>query len=276
MPPALLGIDWLDPEKLLEVGGWVALVLAVAFVFLETGVLVLAFLPGDSLLFTVGLFSATGIINIPIWLTCLVLFVAAVAGDQLGFTIGRKLGPSIFKREKSRFFNPQNVQRTHEFFEKHGPKAIIIARFLPVFRAFVPAAAGVGKMTRRHFLTYNVIGALLWAVGVTLLGYFLGKIPFVREYSEVFIIVLVLIPGIPILIELFRAFRNWRANRRSAETGDTAAAQTPAAQAPAAEAAVAQTPTAQAPAAQTPAAQTPAAPERAETARPPQSSETAE
>ena len=213
--PALFGIDWLDPETLLKAGGWAALILAIAFVFLETGVLVLAFLPGDSLLFTVGLFSATGIIDVPIWLTCLLLFTAAVAGDQTGFTIGRKLGPAVFNREKSRFFNPQNVQRTHEFFEKHGPKAIIIARFLPVFRAFVPAAAGVGEMSRRHFLTYNVIGALLWAVGVTLLGYFLGQIPFVREYSEIFIIVLVLIPGIPILIELFKAFNAWRAGRRA-------------------------------------------------------------
>ena len=213
--PALFGIDWLDPETLLKAGGWAALILAIAFVFLETGVLVLAFLPGDSLLFTVGLFSATGIIDVPIWLTCLLLFTAAVAGDQTGFTIGRKLGPAVFNREKSRFFNPQNVQRTHEFFEKHGPKAIIIARFLPIFRAFVPAAAGVGEMSRRHFLTYNAIGALLWAVGVTLLGYFLGQIPFVREYSEIFIIVLVLIPGIPILIELFKAFNAWRAGRRS-------------------------------------------------------------
>ena len=216
VPPALFGIDWLDPETLLKAGGWAALILAIAFVFLETGVLVLAFLPGDSLLFTVGLFSATGIIDVPIWLTCILLFTAAVAGDQTGFTIGRKLGPAIFNREKSRFFNPQNVQRTHEFFEKHGPKAIIIARFLPIFRAFVPAAAGVGEMSRRHFLTYNVIGALLWAVGVTLLGYFLGQIPFVREYSEIFIIVLVLIPGIPILIELYKAFSAWRAKRRAA------------------------------------------------------------
>jgi membrane-associated protein len=214
--PALLGIDWLDPETLLRMGGWAALILAVAFVFLETGVLVLAFLPGDSLLFTVGLFSATGIIDVPIWITCIVLFAAALAGDQVGFTIGRKLGPAVFKREKSRFFNPENVQRTHEFFEKHGPKAIVIARFLPIFRAFVPAAAGVGNMTRSHFLTYNAIGALLWAVGVTLLGYFLGQIPFVREYSEVFIIVLVLIPGIPILIELWKAFRGWQRNRRAA------------------------------------------------------------
>lgn len=216
-PPALLGIDWLDPETLLKAGGWVALVLACAFVFLETGVLVLAFLPGDSLLFTVGLFSATGIIDVPIWITCILLFIFAFAGDQMGFMIGRKLGPTIFNRPKSRFFNPENIARTHEFFEKHGPKAIIIARFLPIFRAFVPAAAGVGKMHYRHFVAYNAIGALLWGVGVTLLGFFLGQIPFVRDYSEVFIIVLVLIPGIPILIELFRAYSAYRAKRRAAE-----------------------------------------------------------
>lgn len=215
--PALLGIDWLDPETLLKAGGWAALILACAFVFLETGVLVLAFLPGDSLLFTVGLFTATGVIDIPIWITCVLLFIFAFAGDQMGFMIGRKLGPAIFKKEKSRLFNPENVARTHEFFEKHGPKAIIIARFLPVFRAFVPAAAGIGRMSHRHFASYNAIGALLWAVGVTLIGFFLGQIPIVEKYSEVVIIVLVLIPGIPILIETIRAYSSWRAKRASAE-----------------------------------------------------------
>lgn len=214
LPPALLGIDWLDPETLLKAGGWAALILACAFVFLETGVVVLSFLPGDSLLFTVGLFTATGIIDIPIWITCLMLFAFAFAGDQMGFMLGRKLGPAIFKREKSRFFNPENVARTHAFFEKHGPKAIVIARFLPVIRGFVPAAAGVGHMRYRHFVAYNAIGALLWGVGVTLLGFYLGQIPFVREYSEIFIIVLVLIPGVPILIEAIKTFKAWRQRRR--------------------------------------------------------------
>lgn len=213
----LLGIDWLDPETLLEVGGWAALILAIAFVFLETGVIVLAFLPGDSLLFTVGLFTATGVIDVPIWITCLFLFVAAFAGDQVGFMLGRKAGPAIFKREKSRFFNPENVERTHEFFEKHGPKAIIIARFLPVFRAFIPAAAGIGNMTYRRFIAYNCVGALLWAVGVTLLGYFLGGIEWVRNYSEYIIITLVLLPGIPILIEAIKGFKAWRRNRKVTE-----------------------------------------------------------
>lgn len=217
--PALLGIDWLDPETLLRAGGWIALILACAFVFLETGVIVLSFLPGDSLLFTVGLFSATGIIDVPIWITCLLLFVCAFAGDQMGFMLGRKVGPAIFKREKSRFFNPENVVRTHAFFEKHGSKAIVIARFLPVFRGFVPPAAGVGQMRYRAFVIYNAVGALLWAVGVTLIGYFLGQIPLVRQYSEIFIIVLVLIPGIPILIEAIRAFGAWRRRRQAARSG---------------------------------------------------------
>lgn len=224
--PALLGIDWLDPETLLRAGGWVALILACLFVFLETGVVVLAFLPGDSLLFTVGLFSATGpggvpIIDIPIWITCSVLFVFAFLGDQMGFMIGRKIGPALFNRPKSKLFNPENVERTHAFFEKHGPKAIIIARFLPIIRGFVPAAAGIGHMTYRRFVAYNAIGALLWAVGVTLLGYFLGQIPFVQEYSEIFIIVLVLIPGIPILVEIWRGLRSWWAKRRAGEVDAT-------------------------------------------------------
>jgi membrane-associated protein len=219
--PWLFGIDWLDPEVLLDVGGWAALILACAIVFLETGVLVLAFLPGDSLLFTVGLFTATGVIDVPIWITCTLLFIFAFAGDQMGFMIGRKLGPAIFKREQSRFFNPENVARTHMFFEKHGPMAIVIARFLPIFRAFVPAAAGVGHMRYKTFIVYNAIGALLWAVGITLLGFWLGQIPFVREYSEYFIIALVLLPGIPIVIEVVRGFRSALAKRRASVGSDS-------------------------------------------------------
>lgn len=218
--PALLGIDWLDPETLLKVGGWAALIIAIIFVFVETGVLVLAFLPGDSLLFTVGLFTATGIIEVPIALTVTLIFIAAFAGDQMGFMIGRKLGPAIFSRKKSRLFNPENVAKTHEFFEKHGPKAIIIARFLPVFRAFVPAAAGVGNMTYKRFVWYNAVGALLWGVGVTLLGFYLGQIPWVQKYSEIIIIVLVLIPGIPILIETIKAVKIWMRKKRETTAGE--------------------------------------------------------
>ncbi|GAA3590598.1 VTT domain-containing protein [Klugiella xanthotipulae] len=216
MYPALLGIDWLDPEWLISWFGPFVLVGVCAIVFLETGVLVLSFLPGDSLLFTVGLFTATGVIPYPIWVVAPLIFLSAFAGDQLAYTLGRRIGPSIFNREKSRFFNPENVERTHEFFEKYGGKAIIIVRFLPIFRAFVPVAAGVGKMPRRHFAAYNAIGAFLWAIGVTLIGFFLGQIEFVRNYSEYFIIAMVLIPGIPILIEMYRGFRSTMRKRAAA------------------------------------------------------------
>lgn len=204
---AIPGLDWLDAEWLLEAfQTWLGpfMILAVAAViFIETAVIVLSFLPGDSLLFTLGLLTATGYITTPLWVTALLLFAAAFAGDQMAFTLGRRLGPKIFAREKSKFFNPENVAKTEQFFAKHGGKAIILARFLPVFRAFVPAAAGVGNMTHRHFALYNSIGALLWTTGLVCLGFFLGQIPFVQKYSEYFIIGIILISGIPILREIW-------------------------------------------------------------------------
>ncbi len=205
MLPMLFGIDVLDADWLIRWFGPFVLVGVASIVFVETGLLVLSFLPGDSLLFTVGLLTATGFIGFPIWITASVIFVAAFAGDQLAYYIGRKAGPAVFKREQSRFFNPENVERTNAFFEKHGGKAIIIARFLPIFRAFVPVAAGVGRMPYRTFVMYNIIGAFLWGVGLTLLGYFLGQIAFVEKYAEFFIIAIVLLSGIPILVELFKA-----------------------------------------------------------------------
>ncbi|WGD36837.1 VTT domain-containing protein [Lysinibacter sp. HNR] len=218
MLPFLFGIDWLDPDWLIHWLGPFVLIGVCAIVFLETAVLVLSFLPGDSLLFTVGLLTATGFIQYPIWVTAPAIFIAAFLGDQVAYTLGRKIGPSIFNREKSRFFNPENVARTHAFFDKYGGKAIIIARFLPVFRAFVPAAAGVGKMPRRRFALFNVIGALLWGVGVTLLGYFLGQVEFVANYAEYFIIGIVLISGIPLLVEISKAFLRSRAKGKEPVT----------------------------------------------------------
>ena len=181
----------------------------------ETGLIVLSFLPGDSLLFTVGLLTATGFVDFPIWLTAGVIFVAAFAGDQLAYFLGRQAGPAIFKRKESKFFNPENVERTNAFFEKHGGKAIILARFLPVFRAFVPVAAGVGRMSYRTFISFNLIGAFLWGVGLTLVGFFLGQIEFVAKYSEFFIIGIILLSGIPILLELSKAGRTALATRRT-------------------------------------------------------------
>lgn len=214
MLPHLFGIEFLDAEWLITWFGPLVLVGVAAVVFIETGFIVLSFLPGDSLLFTVGLLTATGFIGFPLWVTMSVIFVAAFAGDQLAYYIGRKAGPAVFKREQSRLFNPQNVERTNEFFEKHGGKAIILARFLPIFRAFVPVAAGVGRMQYRTFITFNLIGAFAWGVGLTLLGFFLGQIEFVAEYSEYFIIGIVLVSGIPILMELYKAGKAKLSSRR--------------------------------------------------------------
>ncbi|MDJ0347873.1 VTT domain-containing protein [Cryobacterium sp. PH29-G1] len=216
MLPTLLGIDFLDSDWLIHSFGSFVLLGVAAVVFIETGFIVLSFMPGDSLLFTVGLLTATGVVPLPIWVTCLVVFVAAFAGDQLAFLIGRKAGPAVFSREKNRFFNPKNVERTNAFFAKHGGKSIILARFLPIFRAFVPVAAGVGKMRYRSFVTYNAIGAFAWGVGLTLVGFFLGQFEFVATYSEYFIIGIILVSGIPILTELSKAARTTLKERRAA------------------------------------------------------------
>ena len=207
MNPLLFGIEFLDADWLIRWFGPFVLLGVAAIVFVETGFIVLSFLPGDSLLFTVGLLTATGFVNFPLWVTVSVIFVAAFAGDQLAYAIGRKAGPAIFKRQESRLFNPENVERTNAFFTKHGGKAIILARFLPVFRAFVPVAAGVGRMRYRTFVVYNLIGAFAWGVGLTLVGFLLGQIEFVAKYSEYFIIGIVLLSGVPILSELYKAGR---------------------------------------------------------------------
>ncbi|TFD11351.1 DedA family protein [Cryobacterium sp. TMT4-10] len=213
MHPTLFGIDFLDSGWLIGWFGSFVLLGVAAVVFIETGFIVLSFLPGDSLLFTVGLLTATGDVPFPFWVTCLVIFVAAFSGDQLAYYIGRKAGPAVFSREQNRFFNPQNVERTNAFFAKHGGKSVIIARFLPVFRAFVPVAAGVGKMSYRTFVLYNLAGSFLWGVGLTLVGFVLGQIEFVAKYSEFFIIAIVLMSGIPILTELYRGVRSSRRAR---------------------------------------------------------------
>ncbi|MBC7723313.1 MAG: VTT domain-containing protein [Burkholderiaceae bacterium] len=206
--PLLFGIDFLDADWLIRWFGPFILIGVASVVFIETGFIVLSFLPGDSLLFTVGLLTATGVVPVPIYVTAGVIFVAAFAGDQLAYYIGRKAGPAVSRRQESRLFNPENVERTNAFFAKHGGKAIIMARFLPVFRAFVPVAAGVGRMPYRSFVFYNLVGAFLWGVGLTLVGFFLGQIDFVARYAEYFIIGIVLLSGVPILIELSKAGRS--------------------------------------------------------------------
>jgi len=203
----MLGPDWLDAQTLItdlidQFGVW-ALVGICVVVLIETGLL-FPFLPGDSLLFTVGLFIGTGALDVPLWVACLALFTAAFVGDQIGYGIGHAVGPRIFNRPDSRFFKQSYITKTHAFFEKYGGRAIILARFVPIVRTYIPVAAGIGKMPYAHFIKFNVIGALLWAVGVTLLGYWLGSYAFVRDNIETALILIVAVSLLPMVIEWFR------------------------------------------------------------------------
>lgn len=202
--PLLLGLEWLDPERLLDRFGDYALWGAAAIVFAECGLLVGFFLPGDSLLFTVGLLVAQDKISYPVWLCCLVLFVAAVAGNALGYAVGDRLGPRVFRHEQSRLFRREYVERTHQFFERYGNRAIVLARFVPVVRTFITVMAGIGTMSFRRFMTYSAVGGVLWAVGVTLLGFYLGSVPFVRDNVEVMLLAFVAIAVVPVAVEYLR------------------------------------------------------------------------
>ncbi len=215
-----LGPEWLSPENLIGLFGTFAILGVCAIVFIETGLLVGFFLPGDSLLFTAGLLMATGVIQTPIWIAAPLIGLAAFIGDQVGYQIGKASGPRIFKRPDSRFFRQEYVDKTHEYFERFGGRTIIIARFIPIVRTFAPVVAGVAKMPYRTFVTYNIVGALLWGVGVTLLGYWLGGFEFVQNYIEPILIAIVVISAIPIFIELGRAYRNGRRKRSESAAQD--------------------------------------------------------
>jgi len=214
--PLLLGLEWLDPEHLLDRFGDYALWGAAAIVFAECGLLIGFFLPGDSLLFTVGLLAAQDKISYPLWLCSLVLFVAAMAGNALGYWVGDHFGPRVFRREDSKIFRKEYVDKTHDFFEKYGNRAIVLARFVPIVRTFITVMAGVGTMSFRRFMIYSAVGGLLWAVGVTLLGYYLGSIPFVADNVEVMILAFVAIAVVPVAVEYLRE----RAARKLEAIGD--------------------------------------------------------
>ena len=205
-------LEALDPEKLIRSGGYILLF---AIVFAESGLLIGFFLPGDSLLFIAGMASAGTLvhqagadaIHLHIWVVLIGVFIAAVAGDQVGYAFGKKTGPALFKRPDSRFFKHEHLEKAQNFFDVHGPRAIVLARFVPVIRTFCPIVAGAGKMEYRVFLRYNLLGGLLWGVGVTLLGFFLGNIPLVANNIEIALLMVVGISILPILIEVVRSKR---------------------------------------------------------------------
>ncbi len=200
----------LDPQTLLEKGG---LALFTAIIFAESGLLIGFFLPGDSLLFIAGFLSSNAGGNVmpalPWVLMC--AFVAAVTGDQVGYLFGKKVGPSLFTRPDSRIFRQANVAKAHEFFERHGPKTIVLARFVPIVRTFAPVVAGVGAMRYRTFVMFNLLGGLLWAVGITTLGYFLGEVDLVKNHIELAIVAIVALSLLPVGLELVKHRRAARA-----------------------------------------------------------------
>jgi len=194
----------MDVEKLIETVGTLGLF---AIVFAESGLLIGFFLPGDSLLFTAGLLASQGELNLPVILVgC---FVAAVAGDQAGYLFGRRVGPTLFKRPDSRFFKHENVEKAQAYFDKYGVKTIVLARFVPIVRTFAPIVAGVGKMEYRTFVRFNVLGGLLWGVGVTMLGYVLGDtVPEIDKYLLPVIALIVALSLLPVVLELRKARRS--------------------------------------------------------------------
>jgi len=207
--PAFLNADTLAKAGLVAV---------LVLVFAESGLLIGFFLPGDSVLFTFGMLIARGEVSTPIWIACLLIGVAAAAGDQAGYLFGRKVGPALFRRPSSRLFKQENVEKAHAFFERHGAQSIVLARFVPVIRTFTPIIAGVSRMSYRTFVTYNLIGAVLWGCGVTALGYFLGQIGFIRDNVEAILVLIVLISVVPIGFEFLRARRTARRRAATAAT----------------------------------------------------------
>jgi membrane-associated protein len=190
-------------DDLIRWGGYVVLT---AIVFTETGLLIGFFLPGDSLLITAGLVAAAG--HLDIWLLNLLLIVAAVVGDSVGYAIGRRLGPRLFTRPESLLFNPRHVDRTRAFYARHGAKTIVIARFVPIIRTFAPVVAGVGQMEYRRFVFYNVAGGVGWVTSMTWAGYLLGQaIPNIGDHIHVVVGVVIALSLVPIFVELIRERR---------------------------------------------------------------------
>ena len=187
-----------------QYGAWVYALLFL-IIFVETGVVVMPFLPGDSLLFIVGAMCGAGLMSLP--LVVGLLLVAAIMGDQTNYTIGRYFGPRVFQWEDSRFFSRKGFDQAHAFYEKYGGITIILARFMPFIRTFVPFVAGVAEMTRSKFTLFNVVGGFIWVVGLTLAGYLFGNLPFVQTHLSKIIWALIIVPG---LIAMFGA---WKARR---------------------------------------------------------------
>jgi membrane-associated protein len=197
-----------DPDRLIQflstvVTGWYGYLLLFAVVFAETGLLVGFFLPGDSFLFTIGVVAGAG--GLDIYVICGLLVVASILGDQCGYFIGSRTGSAIFNRPDSKLFKKEYLRQTQAFYDKHGGKTLIYAKFVPIVRTFAPFMAGVAKMPYGRFLSFNIFGGLGWVILMTVSGYFLGQIPLVRRHFEKIVILIVLISVLPVILQILRS-----------------------------------------------------------------------
>ena len=215
----ILNVDSHLANFVTHYGAWVYALLFL-IVFVETGVVVLPFLPGDSLLFVVGALAGAGLIDYP--LACAILIAAAILGDQCNYSIGRYFGPKVFQWEDSRFFNRRAFNKAHDFYERYGGVTVILARFMPFIRTFVPFVAGVAEMNRGKFTFFNVSGALIWVLGIVTAGYLFGNLPWVQENLSKIIWALIIIPG------LIAIYGGWKAGRAEAAAAPADAAPPPA------------------------------------------------
>ena len=196
----------LDPQVLIESFGTLAVLGVGLILFIETATILGSFLPGDSLIFILGITLSTTL-NFPIWLAVPIVIVSAIAGSQVGYWTGRKLGPAILNKRKRNFiFNEENISKSHAIIEKYGPRAIVLARFIPILRALVPMFMGMMNMDSKKYLKYNILGALLWGGGLLILGWGLGTLPIVREHVELWVIGFVVLSSLPLPIELARDY----------------------------------------------------------------------
>ena len=195
----LLDVKHGGMQSLIQTYGYVLLF---AIVFAETGLLVGFFLPGDSLLFIAGFMAGLGTLSLP--LLILVLCIAAIAGDTVGYWIGRKAGPALFSRPDSRFFKRKHLDSAHVFYEKHGPKTVVLARFVPIVRTFAPTVAGAAGMDYRQFIVYNIMGGIGWVCSMSILGYFLGQIPAVRNNLDKAVLVIVFLSILPMILHALK------------------------------------------------------------------------
>jgi len=211
--PHLLGIDWLDPEYLLNSMGGFAFWGLLIIIFAECGLF--ALLPGDSLLFVAGLFIAGGWDYAPpIWGAVAAICVAAWLGNVVGYAIGYQAGPALFGNPDARIFKPVYADQAYAFFDKYGPRAIILARFVPIVRTFITLLAGVGRMKKQTYLVYSAIGAVLWGAGVTLAGFWLGQFEFIKDNIDAICVLIVVVSVVPMVVEYLRDRRGRRSDPR--------------------------------------------------------------